>query len=281
MCPSKKLILGGAQIGQRYGSIRQSSFSQGQNLQKLFDVAKSAGFTAIDTARTYGRSEELLGEHSWDGQIHTKLDENAQPRVSLSNSLDALRIDTVDLVYVCHDASRVANTSYAYWGPELKELGTRSRGIGAAVYTDQLNFPLLEFAEIQTIQIPFNVLSPLVSRKKVSEWKIAGKTINARSIFAQGFLVANSNQNATSEVARSVGAFQDVARSLGIDPAELAFRWALAYPELDGIVLGIAQLEELELVGSWSEAGPLPEEEFVFVEDRLSEFRQDIDLRKI
>ena len=115
----------------------------------------------------------------------------------------------------------------------------------------------------------------------MSEWKIAGKTINARSIFAQGFLVANSNQNATSEVARSVGAFQDVARSLGIDPAELAFRWALAYPELDGIVLGIAQLEELELVGSWSEAGPLPEEEFVFVEDRLSEFRQDIDLRKI
>jgi aryl-alcohol dehydrogenase-like predicted oxidoreductase len=281
MRPSKKLILGGAQIGQKYGSIRQSSFSQGQNLQKLFDLAKSAGFTAIDTARTYGKSEELLGQHSWDGELHTKLDERDCPRISLSNSLDALRVDSVDLLYVCHDASRVSNTSYDYWGPELEKLRTRSREIGAAIYPEQLDFPLLDFAEIQTIQIPFNVLSPLVSRKKVSEWKTSGKTINARSIFAQGFLVANSHQNATSEVARSVSAFQDVAQSLQIDPAELAFRWALTHPELDGIVLGIAQLGELELVASWSEAGPLPEEEFVFVEDRLSEFRQDIDLRKI
>lgn len=281
MHPRKKLILGGAQFGQTYGSVRKSSFSQGENLQKLFDIAKSAGFTAIDTARSYGRSEELLGDHGWEGEVHTKLDEHAQPRVSLSCSLDALRMDTVDLVYVCHDASRVANTSYAYWGPELKELGTRSRGFGAAVYADQLNFPLLEFAEIQTIQIPFNVLSSSATREKLNEWKTSGKTVNARSILAQGFLVINSHQTATSEVARSVRAFHDVAKSLKIDPAELAFRWALAYPRLDGIILGIARLEEIDLVYNWTEAGPLPKEEFEFVEGKLSGFRQDIDLRKI
>lgn len=281
MLVEKELILGGAQIGQAYGSIRMSSFSRGDKLQMLLDKAKSAGFTAVDTARTYGRSEELLGEHIWDGQIHTKLDEHIHPQRSLSDSLDALKLDSVDVLYVCHDASRVSDTSHDFWGPQLSELGVRSRALGAAVYSDQLDFPLLGFTEIQIIQVPFNVLSSTAIREKITEWKLSGKTIYIRSIFAQGYLVGSSHRNARPEIANSLKAFHGISRRMGMDPAELAFRWTLAYPQIDGVILGISDLRELELVNSWRDRGALPEAEFLFVESKLGKFRLDIDLRNM
>lgn len=273
--------MGGAQIGQDYGLIRPTSFADGAGVQQLFDLAQVAGFVAIDTARTYGNSEQLIGSHSWAGLIHTKLDERDAPGKSLEASLDALRREEVDLLYVCHDASRVADSSYGRWRKHFEDLREHSRTFGAAIYADQFDFPLLEFDEIQAIQIPFNILSPEMIRDRVSEWRLSGKTVNARSIFAQGLLVESSTRNLSPEFMRPIRALHSVATNLEISPAELAFRWILSYPEIDGVVLGIAQLEEVDAVSSWLDKGPMPEDEFAFVESELESLRHDIDLRKI
>lgn len=273
--------MGGAQIGQKYGLVRRTSFADGKGIQALLDAAKSCGFSAIDTARTYGHSEEFLGRHSWDGQIHTKLDEYVQPSLSLSKSLEALRRESVDLLYVCHDASRVSNTSYDYWEPQFESLRERTRSFGAAVYSDQLDFPLLEFAEIQSIQIPFNIFSPSEIREKVRGWKMSGKKVYARSIFAQGLLIEVSKEIARYDLAHSISAFHEVAKKLHINPPELAFRWVLSYPDIEGLIMGISHSEEIGSVSRWFEAGPLLEEDYSFVEAALEPFRCDIDLRKI
>ncbi len=277
----KALIMGGAQIGQDYGLIRPTSFADGEGVQQLFDLAQVAGFGAIDTARTYGNSEQLIGSHSWAGLIHTKLDERDAPEKSLEASLDALGREEVDLLYVCHDASRVADCSYGRWRKHFENLRARSRTFGAAIYADQFDFPLLEFDEIQVIQIPFNILSPQMIRDRVDEWKLAGKTVNARSIFAQGLLVESSARRFSPELMGPIRALHSVATHLEISPAELAFRWTLNYPDIDGVVLGIAQLDEADAVSSWLDKGLLPEDHFAFVESELEPFRHDIDLRRI
>lgn len=281
MPPRKSLILGGAQIGQSYGLVRSTSFADGKGIQELFDAAKSCGFSAIDTARTYGHSEEFLGRNSWDGQIHTKLDEYDQPSLSLSKSLEALRRESVDLLYVCHDASRVSNTSYDYWQTQFENLGEHTRSFGAAVYSDQLDFPLLEFAEIQSIQIPFNIFSPLEVREKVKAWKMLGKKVYARSIFAQGLLLEVRKEFAQSDFSPSISALHEVARILEIDAPELAFRWVLNYPDIEGLIMGISRLEEIESVCRWFETGPLLEEDYFYVEAALEPYRREIDLRKL
>lgn len=276
----KKLILGGAQIGQDYGVVRKTAFSGRGGIQKFLDTAKSVGFAAIDTARTYGHSESLIGEHHWEGQIHTKLDEHVDPGRSLANSLEALKVDFVDLLYVCHDASRVPDTSHDYWAPRLKELSVHAREIGVALYSDQLNFPLLDFAEIQAVQVPLNILSSSATRERVTDWKGSGKKVNARSVFAQGLLISDYGR-LEPRVARSIEVFQEAARSMNLGAAELAFRWALTFPEIDGVVMGVGRLEELDCVRRWCAIGPLAQDEFSYVEAAVGEFRQDIDLRKI
>lgn len=274
------LILGGAQIGQEYGLIRPTRFSTNAGIQELFDSAAAAGFVAIDTARTYGQSENLIGAHFWTGDVHTKLDEYTTPRNSLDVSLNALGVDRVDLLYLCHDATRVREKSYKYWGPQLKALESGAQKFGVAVYADQLAFPLLTFSEIEVIQVPFNILSSSVTRAKVQEWHAGGKKVNARSVFAQGYLLSTSAGRSNKRVVDSIGAFREVCRTLGMKPAELAFRWALSYPDLDGIILGIGALDEIHSVSHWMAEGPLRKEEFAFVESSLEAARLDIDLRK-
>ena len=275
----KKLILGGAQIGQEYGMVRRTSFAELTGVKHLLARTRELGFDAIDTARTYGDSERILGSVHWDGELHTKLDEYDYPSASLSKSLKELGRKSVDLLYVCHDASRLTDVSREYWRDQFSQLRGSYRALGAAVYTDQLESPILNMEEVEVIQVPFNVLSPASVSEKLTAQKTRGKSIYARSVFAQGFLFGIRAEFPDSRVSEALTALRLVCGEVEIDPPELAFRWALSHTLTDGIILGVSLLEELDSVAQWLEMGPLAHETYDYVERRLEPFRHDIDLR--
>ena len=277
----KKIILGGAQIGQEYGLVRKSSFSHGDGVQGLLDEAERAGFMALDTARTYGRSEEIIGGLEWKGEIHTKLDEYSDPEASLSQSLEALSRDSIEVLYVCHDVSRVSETSHEYWAPLFERLRTGAQSFGVAVYPEQIGSELLDLPEISVIQIPFNVLSPMHLRDKVAEWHKAGQAVFVRSVFAQGVLLRRDGEHLSPGLAEVISTFHDVAEKVSLDPAELALRWCLSIDDIDGIVLGVSQLDEVQSIAHWLGRGPLSVDEHSIVEEALEGQRRDIDLRGI
>jgi aryl-alcohol dehydrogenase-like predicted oxidoreductase len=279
MPKSKKLILGGAQIGQAYGLVRNSSFHDGQGVGVLLRDAEQVGFEAIDTARTYGRSEEILGRLAWRGEIHSKLDEFIEPKLSLSESLDALRRNSIELLYLCHDASRVSDTSHEYWASRLTELRHGADSFGVAIYPEQMDFHLIAFPEIQTVQIPFNILSPRKVRERVAQWHSAGKEVIARSVFAQGLLLQRIPQNTRQDLTTTIDFLHNLAEELSLDPAELALRWCLSSDDIDGIVVGVSEVEELESIAYWLGNGPLPDDEYSFIAGSLEGHTRHIDPR--
>jgi len=279
MPKAKKLILGGAQIGQEYGLVRNSSFYDGQGVQVLLREAEQVGFEAIDTARTYGRSEEIIGRFAWRGEIHSKLDEFSVPKLSLSESLDALGRNSIDLLYLCHDAARVSDTSHEYWDSRLTELRHGADSFGVAIYPEQMDFDLIAFPEIQTVQIPFNILSPRRVRERVAQWHSAGKKVIARSVFAQGLLLQRIPQNTRQDLTATIDFLHNLAEELALDPAELALRWCLSSDDIDGIVVGVSEVEELESIAYWLGNGPLPDDEYSFIEGSLEGHKRHIDLR--
>ena len=281
MPKAKKLILGGAQIGQEYGLVRNSSFYDGQGVQVLLREAEQVGFEAIDTARTYGRSEEIIGRFAWRGEIHSKLDEFSVPKLSLSESLDALGRNSIDLLYLCHDAARVSDTSHEYWDSRLTELRHGADSFGVAIYPEQMDFDLIAFPEIQTVQIPFNILSPRRVRERVAQWHSAGKKVIARSVFAQGLLLQRIPQNTRQDLTATIDFLHNLAEELALDPAELALRWCLSSDDIDGIVVGVSEVEELESIAYWLGNGPLPDDEYSFIEGSLEGHTRHIDLRAI
>lgn len=275
----KKLILGGAQIGQDYGLVRKTSFETADGVQDLLTKTWNLGFDAIDTARTYGNSESIVGSLRWSGEIHTKLDEFVHPSDSLKRSLEELGRESTDLLYVCHDASRIIDVSEPYWAHTFSQLRANSRAFGAAVYTDQLDTAVLGFEEVQVIQVPFNILTPASVSERLKAYKSVGKRIYARSIFAQGLLFRAVSKHQVSSLRQALAVFNRVCREVDLYPPELAFRWALRDSVSDGLVLGFSKFEEVSFVSQWLESGPLDSETFDYVEESLGPYRYDIDLR--
>ncbi len=279
MSGKKSLILGGAQIGQPYGRFNASLFSNGGNLSNLFGIASEVGFEAVDTARTYGRSEVMIAREGWSGEIHTKLDESISPWKSLEKSLECLEREAVSLLYVCHDATRISDPSKNFWGPVFEDLKPFSKSFGLALYADQLCFDMISFDEISVVQAPFNILSSCELENRLGEIRQAGKRIYVRSIYSQGALLVPPARISNSEVREAVGAFHLASLEIGVSRDELAFRWAYFHPFVDGLVLGVSSLSEINRVGAWIAAGPLSADELSYTERALDNNRIDIDLR--
>ena len=74
MTISKKLIIGTAQFGQDYGITNTKGKVPKDEVNFIMNKARSLGITALDTASSYGSSEQTLGELGvGDIDIMTKL----------------------------------------------------------------------------------------------------------------------------------------------------------------------------------------------------------------
>jgi aryl-alcohol dehydrogenase-like predicted oxidoreductase len=221
----------------------------------------------------------MIAREGWSGEIHTKLDESISPWKSLEKSLECLEREAVSLLYVCHDATRISDPSKNFWGPVFEDLKPFSKSFGLALYADQLCFDMISFDEISVVQAPFNILSSCELENRLGEIRQAGKRIYVRSIYSQGALLVPPARISNSEVREAVGAFHLASLEIGVSRDELAFRWAYFHPFVDGLVLGVSSLSEINRVGAWIAAGPLSADELSYTERALDNNRIDIDLR--
>ena len=281
MKQSQKLILGGAQIGQNYGAVREASFFHSKEVRALLRAAWTVGFRSVDTARAYGDSEKQIGAAGWLGQVHTKLDESQDPSYSLATSLELLGRERADLLYLCHDAARLPDYGISKWRGILKSLKERVERFGLSLYPNQLTESLIEQDDVRVLQLPFNILSPRFPGHLVKKWKGLGKSIFVRSVFAQGFLLNDATSEGNQRFSEAARVFHQVSDELELPRGEVALRWVLTNRGIDGVVLGVSQLGEIPLIGEWAAKGPLGDDEMLLIEQKISRFRRPFDLRKL
>ncbi len=203
-----ELTLGTAQLGMEYGVANRDGQPERALAIKMVRRAIAHGVTALDTARAYGDSEEVLGEAltgAWRSRVDvvTKLD----PLESLAYDADEITVQTAvdDSVRRSCEALRTERLSTlllhrtehhqawrgAVWR-RLLELRSEGRigALGASVYEPQDAHELLRDPALQHLQIPMNVLD--------WRWKAGGidrelaerpdVVVHARSALLQGLL---------------------------------------------------------------------------------------------
>ena len=207
-----ELTLGTVQLGMEYGVANRT----GQPVRSLaIGMVREAiahGVTALDTARTYGEAEEVLGEAlsgAWRSRVEviTKLDTLA----SLPHDSKAITVRAAvdDSVRRSCAALRVPKLStlllhrfehYRAWGGavwrrllELRDEG-KIGALGVSVYEPREALELLQDPAIGHLQIPMNVLD--------WRWKASGVdralaersqvVVHARSALLQGLLVSSA-----------------------------------------------------------------------------------------
>ncbi len=269
-----ELVLGTVQLGMRYGVANRSGMPSGETAIAMVRQAISHGVTALDTARAYGRAEQLVGKALAGGwrsraEVITKLDplgsvpHDASPDIvaaavneSVRRSCEAVNTDRLQTLLL-HRWSLHSDWKGAAWRRllELRDEG-KVGVLGASVYEPWEALEALLDPEIKHLQIPMNLLD--------SRWKVAGVqrvckerpdvVIHARSVFLQGLLI---NDGAWPTVA-SFYARQCTAQLISLanrfekkNVADLCLSYVLSQPWITAAVVGCetsAQLEEdLEL----------------------------------
>lgn len=266
-----RLILGAAQFGQPYGPHGSQSAVSDEDATNIIQASAQLGFSAIDTARSYGRSEEIVSKFAGKISLHTKLAEAQDPLESLATSLKILGVQSLELLYLCHDTRRIAHRTAEFWRQIIPELADSSDKIGLSIYRNQIYSEIVDEQLVTAIQLPLHIFAPELSDEELDRLRPLDRGIIVRSVFAQGLLIAplDSKIFDASRTRTLVELFEKTAKELGRSRLEICLQWVVSMPIVSGIVLGIRSERELVEIAKAVQSAPLARDEVSFLRDSL------------
>lgn len=258
-----KVVIGGAQIGQKYGISNIIGMPDIDEIEKILHLARKSGINYIDTAQSYGKSEKILGNFSklhWN--FNTKFSLNSEDLKSDSlekliverfkSSLKNLKAERIYSVML-HDISCLQDPSAQKIWKSLHELKENNlvQKIGYSIYRpEHLNLTYKKFKP-DIIQTPFNILD---QRIKSSGWldilKEENIEVHARSVFLQGLLLMDINdinlrfEKWSMEFKKLFNWFNNK----GLSKLEGCLFYAFSEPKIDKFVIGINKEKELKQI---------------------------------
>lgn len=269
--PVPLLVVGGAQLGMRYGIANDAGMPDRASASALLKTAIANGVAFIDTARAYGDSEAVIGASlagGWSGrvQVVTKLDPLAdcgpatpagevRLRVVSSVHESRARLQRARLdVLLLHRCEHLHAWEGAAWA---QLLALQAQGLvgtlGVSVQSPDELAAAIAAPRVGFVQLPFNLLDwrwEAVLPQLAAARRARGLVVHARSALLQGLL---ASRNAAHWRSANVDAPGDVwdwldaeAKRHGRrDVVDLCLAYLRAQPWIDGVVVGTETVEQL------------------------------------
>jgi spore coat polysaccharide biosynthesis protein SpsF len=264
------MTLGTVQLGMEYGVANCTGKPDNSEAIAMVREAIAHGVTALDTARTYGESEQIIGEAlsgAWASrtQVITKLStlttvppdasrEAVRNAVdtSIDDSRDALRTNRLATLLL-HRWEHYSAWNGAAWQRlrELRDEGKISR-LGASVYEPWEALAALQDPDVGLVQLPLNVLDSRWKKYAVDrELALRPEVIvHARSTFLQGLLLqgpehwpSTGDYNAASCVRR----LRELTRKFHRENvADLCLSYVRSQPWVTSLVVGCETRHQLQ-----------------------------------
>jgi len=261
-----EIAFGGVEIGLPYGIGVESTadmLTESEAIH-LLQTAVENGINFFDTARQYGNSEALMGK-AFRGQRdkvilatkcrHFKTAAGTLPpdselkliiETSLQESLAALQTSYVD-VFMLHqgDLEILNNAGIVRVFQDLKKFG-RIKATGVSTYTTEETEKAIATGGWDVIQLPFNLMDQRQERMFAAA-DAAGVGIIIRSVLLKGLLSSRGKNlhPALANVETHIQNYQQLLGNGAADLPTLATKFALSFPEVASILVGIDRLEYL------------------------------------
>ncbi len=246
-----KLVLGTVQFGLQYGVNSAGRPSQ-EAVKNILNEAAKGGITTLDTSSAYGNSEEVLGESiatPGEFKIVSKYPKGETPVGEMFNS--SLKRLTVDRLYgyLLHHFEVYKNNPKV-WDEfiALKESG-KVQKIGFSLYApEELEFILKNGSSFDLIQVPFNIFDKkfLPYMKELHE---KGVEIHVRSTFLQGLFFKDRNTlpEKLQPMKKYLLQLDEFSKKIGLSISEIALNYNLQNPYIDGVLIGVDNVEQLQM----------------------------------
>lgn len=267
-----RLMLGTVQFGMSYGIANRQGQPTYEEARAILACAYEGGVNCLDTAASYGTSEEVIGRaleelglkdhiivvtklrHLRHKEL-TQQEAEAEIEDSVLCSLRRLRQETLPVV-LFHD---VEDLRYIEALLKQKEKG-RVRFIGFSLSSAQAALEIIASGYAEAVQIPTNLLDYRFTRRGVfREAKKRSVVVFVRSVYLQGLLLM-PEENIPALLRGVIPArrkLQQLADEAGISLAELAVRYVLGIEGVTSALVGVETLEQMQQNLAYFAKGPL------------------------
>mgnify|MGYP006152026855 CR=1 FL=1 len=252
----RKVILGTVQFGLNYGINNKIGKPDHNEVKSILDYAFDNKINFLDTAEAYGNSHERIGEYHANSNNKFKvITKFSSSRTDLPQSISKrinhhLKILNIDSIY-CYmfhnydDFNKYFNL-FKIELLEQKKIGLIKK-IGVSLHYNQNINDVLEFKDIDLIQLPFNLLDNNSKRETVfSKARKLGVEIHTRSTFLQGlfFKDIDSIHGKISVLKKYLRELKKIVSNDQIN--NLAINYAYSNTNIDAILLGVDDLNQLK-----------------------------------
>ncbi len=274
-----EMAFGGVEIGLPYGIGVHTSADMPSDAESvhLLHQALELGITFFDTARAYGRSEEIMGQAFKDRREQVilcskcslpgstdsgfeKTGASAAVRRSLQESLAALQTDYLD-VLMLHNADLVAlnQESVSETFAELRDKGV-IRATGVSTYSMAETDLAIDKGVWDVIQISFNLMDQRQAALFDKAQK-AGVGLMVRSVLLKGVLSDRGRDlhPELERIARHRDRYNDFLDETSPTLSVLATKFALSFDQVSSVLVGIDRPEYLYQAATTADGSYLDE----------------------
>lgn len=262
-----KLSLGTVALGIDYGIFKHQVKPKSQESFKILSHALKYGINTLDTARTYGEAESLIGEHFTQDEkknltIITKFKiskagiinkdiARKEALESLRTSLLHLKLDKIPICLFHMDPDLMINQVLEILPElfiELKNEGLIDHA-GISVYWPEDIESCLEHSIIEAIQAPINIFDQrLLNANVLTKIKLKNRLFFARSVFMKGLLLMDpaSLKGNLVKAIPFIKRLHELAELSKISVAQLIFSYVRDLNGVTSIVFGVEKTEQIE-----------------------------------
>lgn len=254
----QKIALGTVQFGMQYGIANKTGKISKDNAFGLLEYAYKRSIRYLDTAHSYGESEEIIGKFISNSKkefnIISKmphLDKRSNPSKIegfFEETLKRLKQPKIYGYLVHRFDDLVANRGGVWLELEkLKQKGFVDK-IGVSVYKpEEADFLLNNGFNFDLIQVPFNILDQRFSRC-FTPLKDRNVEIYSRSAFLQGlfFLGLDAIEKRFPAAKEAVKKLCTISQEHKIPVYALCLCFAVLNPSIDKVVIGVDSVAQLQ-----------------------------------
>ncbi|OGI00303.1 MAG: hypothetical protein A2Y25_01590 [Candidatus Melainabacteria bacterium GWF2_37_15] len=243
-----KLALGSVQFGVNYG-VENLPPLELDEIKSIINIAQSNNIKIIDTASTYGKSEEILGKvlpENSDFKIVTKTLNTENPEdleKTFNYSLKRLKKNSIYGLLIHEPELLMGNNANKVWKKllALKNAGLVEK-IGVSVYSNEEIDTILDKFDIDIIQIPLNIFDTrLIKSGHLKKLKDKQVEIHVRSVFLKGLLLKNPQNlpDYFKNYKNELETFHKELNKIKITPVEACINFVKNHEEIDYIIIGV------------------------------------------
>jgi aryl-alcohol dehydrogenase-like predicted oxidoreductase len=268
------LVLGSVQFGTDYGISSITGQVGVSEIKKILSYAHAQNINIIDTAPSYGRSEQILGEtNNYDFKFVTKTrhfnnyeinkDDLILIKKDFYRSLKHLKQKNIYGVLI-HNSRDLLKKNGEKLFNQLSELkqDNKVKKIGVSIYEESHLRTILDNFDIDLVQLPFNILDRrLIDNGLLLNLQKRGVEVHARSVFLQGLLLM-SETNRPNKFNKWSNLWQTWHQWLHdnrITALEASIKYAISMPLISKVLVGVetkSQLEEIVIASTSNIALP-------------------------